>query len=144
MLDFLRHGNRRKRSEPFGQLTIEKRVLITPKSTISIPNIVAIASATIKVPSRLVWALALALLVGGAGALAYGSKRTDFTETAAGVAMVMAGLVVARFFAHTEKPCLFISSSDGHTAGFTGQAKTLEEARRLLSEKINADDESAV
>ena len=144
MLDFLRHGNRRPKSETFGQLTIEKRVLITPKSTISIPNIVAIALGTIKVPSRLVWALALALLVGGAGALAYGSKRTDFTETAAGVAMVMAGLVVARFFAHTEKPCLFISSSDGHTARFTGQAKTLEETRRLLSEKINADDESAV
>jgi hypothetical protein len=144
MLDFLRHGNRRPRSETFGQLTIEKRVLITPKSTISIPNIAAIASGTIKIPSRPMWALVLALLVGGAGVLAYGTKRTDFTQSAAGVAMAIAGLVLARYFAHTEKPCLFISSSDGHTAQFTGQAKTLEETRRLLSEKINADDESAV
>ena len=57
MPDFLRRDKQPK-SEMFGQLTIEKRVLITPKSTISIPNIAVISSGTIKVPRRLVWALA--------------------------------------------------------------------------------------
>ena len=144
MLDFLRNGSKRSKSETFDQLTIERRVLITPKSTISIPNIAVISSGTIKVPSKLVWALALALLAGGVGALAYGTTRPGFGASAAGVAMVMGALVLARFFSRTEKPCLLISTSDGHTSLFTGQFKTLEEVRRLLSDKINADDESAV
>ncbi len=144
MLDFLGHGSRQPKGETFGQLTIERRVLITPKSTISIPNIATISSGTIKVPSRLVWALVLALLAGGIGAFTYGTTRAGFTESAAGVAMAVGALVLARFFSRTEKPCLFISSSDGHTSLFTGQQKTLEEVRRLLSDKINADDENAV
>jgi hypothetical protein len=140
MLDFLGHGRRQPKSEAFGQLTIERRVLITPRSTISIPNIATISSGTITVPSKLVWVLVLALLVAGIGALAYASTRPGFVEAAAGAAMVLTALVLARFFSRTEKPCLFISSSDGHTSLFTGQHKTLEEVRRLLSDKINADE----
>lgn len=144
MLDFLGRGRKQPKSEVFGQLTIERRVLMTPRSTISIPNIATISSGTITVPSKLVWVLALALLVGGIGAFAYASTRPGFTEAAVGTAMVVAALVLARFFSRTEKPCLFISSSDGRTSLFTGQHKTLEEVRRLLSDKINADDENAV
>jgi len=144
MLDFLRGGTKQPKSEMFGQLTIEKRVLITPKSTISIPNIAVISSGAIKVPRKPVWALVLALLAGGLGTLAYSTTRAGFTESAVGVAMLVGALVLARFFSQREKPCLFISSSDGHTSLFTGQYKTLEEVRRLLSDKINADDESAV
>src|SRR6476646_5076072 len=144
MLDFLGHGRRQPKSEAFGQLTIERRILITPRSTISIPNIATISSGTITVPSKLVWVLVLALLVAGIGALTYASTRPGFVEAAAGAAMVLAALVLARFFSRTEKPCLFISSSDGHTSLFTGQHKTLEEVRRLLSDKINADDENAI
>jgi hypothetical protein len=58
--------------------------------------------------------------------------------------MGVGAIFVARFFTRTEKPALFISSSDGHTSLFTGQRQTLEEVRRLLSDKINADDETAV
>jgi len=144
MLDFLRYGDKRPKSETFGQLTIEKRVLITARTTISVPNIAAISSGALRIPNKFVWALVLMLLAGGVGALAYGTTRTGLTASAAGAAMLVGALVLARLFAHTEKPCLFISSSDGHTSLFTGQAKTLEEARRLLSEKIKADDESAV
>jgi hypothetical protein len=144
MLDFLRSGSKQPKGEMFGQLTIERRVLITPKSTISIPNIAVISSGTIKAPSKLAWTLVLALLAGSIGAFAYSTTRPGFTESAAGVAMVMGALVLGRFFSQTERPCLFISSSDGHTSLFTGQFKTLEEVRRLLSDKINADDESAV
>jgi hypothetical protein len=144
MVDFLRYGNRQRKSETFGQLTIEKRVLITPKSTISIANIAVISSGIVKIASKLVWTLALALLAGGVATFSYGGTRTGFIEAAAGAAMVIAALVLARFFAKTEKPCLFISTSDGHTSMFTGQSKTLDEVRRLLSEKINADDETAV
>ena len=115
MLDFLRHGSRRPRSETFGQLTIEKRVLITPKSTISIPNIAAISSGTIKVPSRLVWALVLALLAGGIGAFAYGTTRAGFTESAAGVAMVMGALVAgALLLAHREAVPVHIQQRRPH------------------------------
>jgi hypothetical protein len=143
MLDFLRYVSGQRKSETFGQLTIEKRVLITPKSTISIANIAVISSGIVRIASKPVWALALALLAGGVATLTYGGTRIGFTEAAAGAAMVIGALVLARFFAKTEKPCLSISTSDGHTSLFTGQAKTLEEVRRLLSEKINADDETA-
>jgi hypothetical protein len=144
MLGFLGRGRKQPKSEVFGQLTIERRVLITPRSTVSIPNIATISSGTITVPSKLVWMLALMLLVGGIGVFAYARARPGFVDAAAGSAMVLAALVLARFFSHKEKPCLFISSSDGHTSLFAGQQKTLEEVRRLLSDKINADDENAV
>ena len=144
MPDFLRSGSKQPKSEAFGQLTVEKRVLITPRSTISIPNIAVISSGTIKAPRRLVWALVLALLAGGIGAIAYGATRDGPTEVAVGVATLIGALVLARFFSRSDRPCLSISSSDGYTSRFTGQHKTLEEVRRLLSDKINADDESAV
>jgi hypothetical protein len=144
MLGFLGRGRKQPKSEVFGQLTIERRVLITPRSTVSIPNIATISSGTITVPSKLVWMLALMLLAGGIGVFAYARARPGFVDAAAGSAMVLAALVLARFFSHKEKPCLFISSSDGHTSLFAGQQKTLEEVRRLLSDKINADDENAV
>ena len=144
MLDFLRYGSKQPKSESFRQLTIEKRVLITPRSTISIPNIAVVSSGNTTVSSKRVWALALALLAGGIGMLAYGAPRGGLTEPAAGAALLMGAVVLARFFSRTDQPCLFISSSDGHTSQFTGASKTLEEVRRLLTDKINADDESAV
>jgi hypothetical protein len=44
MLEFLQRDLQPK-SETFGQLTIERRVLITPKSTINIASIAVISSA---------------------------------------------------------------------------------------------------
>ena len=144
MLDFLGGGKGQRAGEVFGQLMIEKRVLITPRSTISIPNITVIAIGTIKIPSRWVWALIAGLVAGAIGVLAAGDPRENPPVAATGLAMAVGALVLARYFSRTEKPCLFVSSSDGHVARFGGRRQTLEEVRRLLTDKINADDESAV
>ena len=53
-------------------------------------------------------------------------------------------LMLARFFAKAEMPCLSITSTDGHKHQFTGQRRTLDEARRILTDKINTGDENAV
>ncbi len=142
MLDFLQRGL--ARSETFGQLIIDRRVLITPKSTISIPHIAVISSGTLTIPSKYTWNLALALLAVGFVLSTMGLGQKSIVFAAIGGLALLGGFVLARYFAKTEAPCLSISSSDGRTAHFIGQRQTLEEARRLLSEKINADDENAV
>lgn len=144
MLDFLRAGKKQPKGEAFGQLTIEKRVLITPTSTISIPNIAVIASGTIPAANKVVWGVVLALMVGTVVAFAIGDARTNPPAAAAGTIMAIAALILAIFFSRTRKPSLLISTSDGRSALFAGQQETLEDVRRLLTEKINADDEAAV
>src|SRR5581483_220444 len=106
MLDFLRIGNRQPNSEVFGQLTIEKRVLITPKSTISIPNIAVISSGSIPAPRRLAWAAVLVLIVAAGAAFAVGDARSGLPLQAAGTVMGLLALVVALFFTRTRRPCL--------------------------------------
>ena len=143
MLEFLQRDLQPK-SETFGQLTIERRVLITPRSTVSISSIAVISSGTMSVPRKAIWNLALVLLAAGLAALAVGfGLKSDLTMALGGVGM-LCGLILARFFAKTEMPCLSIVSTDGHKHQFTGQRRTLEEVRRILSDKINAGDESAV
>jgi hypothetical protein len=143
MLEFLQRDLQPK-SETFGQLTIERRVLITPRSTINIASIAVISSGTASVPNRAVWNLALVLLIGGALALAVGIGQSAYPAIVLGVLGVLGGVVLARFFAKAEKPCLSITSTDGHKHQFIGQRRTLEEVRRILSDKINALDESTV
>lgn len=142
MLESVRRGL--ARSETFGQLIIERRVLVTPKATISIPNIAVIATRTVSLPRRYVWGLALILLAVGSGGLLAGLVQGGLIAAAVGAVALACGLVLSRYFATSEVPCLAVSSSDGHTFLFTGQRHALEEARRLLSDKINADDENAV
>jgi hypothetical protein len=142
VLEFVRR--RLARPETFGQLIIERRILITPKATISIPNIAVIATRTVSVPHKYVWNLALILLALGCVGVLAGLSQSSIAGAAVGATVLACGLVLARFFATSAAPCLAISSSDGHTWLFTGQRHTLEEARRLLSDKINADDETAV
>ena len=143
MLEFLQRDLQPK-SETFGQLTIERRVLITPKSTINIASIAVISSGTASVPNKAVWNLALVLLVAGAVVLAVGVGQNAYLAIAAGGVGIFSGVVLARFFAKAEKPCLSITSTDGHKHQFIGQRRTLEEVRRILSDKINALDESTV
>ncbi|MGE0851454.1 MAG: DUF6232 family protein [Hyphomicrobiaceae bacterium] len=144
MLDFLRAGKAPAKGEAFGQLTIDKRVLVTPKSTISIPNIAVISSGTMPVANRLVWGLVLALVVGTVAAFSIGDAHTSQPIAAAGAIMAAAALILAVFFSRTRKPTLVISSSDGRATLFTGQPDTLDEVRRLLTDKINTDDDTAV
>ena len=143
MLEFLQRDLQPK-SETFGQLTIERRVLITPKSTINIASIAVISSGTASVPNKAVWNLALVLLIGGALALAVGIGQSAYPAIVLGGIGVLCGVILARFFAKAEKPCLSITSTDGHKHQFIGQRRTLEEVRRILSDKINALDESTV
>jgi hypothetical protein len=143
MLDFLQRDLQPK-SDIFGQLTIERRVLITPKSTISLSSIAVISSAIVGVPRKTIWNLALLLLAAGLAALVAGIDLKNNPAMAIGAAGVLGGLILARFFAKTELPCLSITSNDGHTSLFTGRRRTLEEVRRLLSDKLNAGDETAV
>jgi hypothetical protein len=143
MLEFLQRDLQPK-TETFGQLTIERRVLITPKSTINIASIAVISSGTTSVPNRPVRNLAMVLLAAGAVALAFGIAQSAHGVIALGGAATLFGLILARFFAKTDKPCLSITSTDGHKHQFTGQRRTLEEVRRILSDKINALDESTI
>lgn len=130
-------------SHTFGQVTIERRVLLTPKSTIPIANIAVMSSGTVNVPRRFVRAAALVLLAAGIAALAIGVNLKGTLVMMVGGAAVVAGLV-ALVFARTEAPCLSITSNDGHKTHFTGQRRTLDEVRRILSDKINTGDDSAV
>jgi hypothetical protein len=143
MLEFLQRDLQPK-SETFGQLTIERRVLITPKSTINIASIAVISSGTASVPNKAAWNLALIFLVAGAVVLAVGIGQNAHLAIAAGGIGIFSGIILARFFAKAEKPCLSITSTDGHKHQFIGQRRTLEEVRRILSDKINALDESTV
>jgi hypothetical protein len=143
MLDFLQ-ASLQPKSEPFRQLTIERRVLITPKSTVSIASIASISLGTAGVPRRAIWNVALVLLVGGLASLAAGLAQKDAIAMALGAVAMIGGLILARFFASRELVCLSIASDGGHVLRFTGQRRILEEARRLLSDKINAADEDAV
>jgi hypothetical protein len=143
MLEFLQRDLQPK-SETFGQLTIERRVLITPRSTVSISSIAVISSGTMSVPRKPIWNLALVLLAAGLVALAAGVNLQSNLAMGLGGVGMLCGIVLARFFAKTEMHCLSITSTDGHKHQFTGQRRTLEEVRRILSDKINAGDESAV
>ena len=63
---------------------------------------------------------------------------------ATGVCSLWAGCWSLAFFVRAEEHCLSIASAGGQVFLFTGQRKTLEEARRLLTDKINTGDDSAV
>jgi hypothetical protein len=143
MLEFLQRDLQPK-SQTFGQLTIERRVLITPKSTISIPSIAVISSGTASVPRAAVWNLAVVLLLAGLVALVAGVGLGSKLAILLGGVGLLCGFVLARFFAKAEMPCLCITSTDGHKHQFTGQRRTLDEVRRILSDKINTGDENAV
>jgi hypothetical protein len=143
MLGFLQAGLQAK-SEPSRQLTIERRVLITPKTTVSIANIASITLGTAVAQQRVVWNVAVVMLGGGLATLVAGASQRDPLAMGLGALAMLGGLVLARYFASTHFPCLSIASNGGQVFQFTGQRKTLEEARRLLSDKINAADEGAV
>lgn len=137
-------GDRPPRTGPFGQLTIERRVLIVPGSTIPIAGIGDVTAGTVRFVERLPLALAVILLTTGLALMAAGLHQRGMLLLGIGAAGLLGGLVVAVLFARTEQHCLSIASSGGQVFLFTGQRRTLEEARRLLTDKINAGDESAV
>jgi hypothetical protein len=141
MLDFLQSCLQTRR-ETSGQLTIDRRVLITPRSTIGIASISAVSSGTVRVPRGPVRGLAFALLALGLVLLVVGMSQGSVLAAALGGSGFLVGLVLTRFTA-SDMPCLSVATRGGDIFLFTGQRKTLEEGRRLLTEKINTGDESA-
>jgi hypothetical protein len=139
MRDFVR-GKLLPNSQPFEQLVIERRVLITPRSTISISHIVGIAVGRLALPRRYAWNGVLVLLLAALGAAGLALVQKSIVFVAGGGAALLLALVLARYFAKTDVTCLTVSCSDGQVAHFIGHRHTLEEARRLLTDKINADD----
>jgi hypothetical protein len=127
-----------------GQLTIERRVLIVPGSTIPIAGIGDVSSGAVGFVRKLPLALALLLLTAGLALAAAGFHQGAMPLLATGVCSLLGGLLVVAFFVRAEEHCLSIASAGGQVFLFTGQRKTLEEARRLLTDKINSGDDSAV
>ncbi len=137
-------GDRQSRSGPFGQLTIERRVLIAPGSTIPIAGIAAVSVGVLRPVRKLALGLGLALLAAGVALLAVGYHQKGLLMLGLGGASLLGGTILVGLLARSEQVCLSITSAGGQAFLFTGQRKTLEEARRLLTDKINAGDESAV
>ncbi len=126
------------------QLTIERRVLIVPGSTIPIAGIGVVSTGAVGLVRRLPLALALILLTVSLALAAAGFYQRSGLLLAVGGGGLLGGLLLAAFFVKAEQHCLSIASAGGQVFLFTGQRKTLEEARRLLTDKINAGDDSAV
>src|SRR5262245_32827142 len=97
MLGFLQAGLQTK-SEPSRQLTVERRILITPKATITIANITSITLATASSQARIVWNLAVVLLGGGLASLVAGASQRDPLAMSLGTLAILGGLVLARHF----------------------------------------------
>jgi hypothetical protein len=127
-----------------GQLTIERRVLIVPGSTIPIAGIGDVSTGVVGFVRKLPLALALLLLTTGLAMIAAGFHRGSMLLLAAGTGSLLGGLLVAAFLVKSAEHCLSIASAGGQVFVFAGKRKTLEEARRLLTEKINAGDDNAV
>jgi hypothetical protein len=125
------------------QLTIERRVLIVPGSTIPIAGIGDVSTGEVAFLRKGPLIAGLALIAAGLALAAVGAWQNGLL-VAGGAGSVLGGLLTAAFLSRTEHYCLSIVSAGGHVFLFAGQRKTLEEARRLLTEKINSGDDDAV
>lgn len=139
-----------KESAVFETLTIEKRVLEMPSRTIAIRNISTISVGKIA-RSRSV----LVLLIGIAAALyalssiaKAATQATPLSEIALGILSPLAVAIACLllYFRPQDKTSyLTITTSDGGRTLFSGpDLNVLHQVRSILTEKINAEDESAV
>ncbi len=134
-------------TEVFGELTIERRVLLTPGRTISIPNIASVSVDTFvtrRPPGPLYGALACV-----AWALNSTTQSGSlFSSTGMlwpfGLMGAVILLVIWTLSKQYSEPFLIVASSDGTRTLFKGNShETLEKVRRVLSDKINAHDETS-
>lgn len=137
-------GNRPPRTGPLGQLTIERRVVIVPGSTIPIAGIADVSTGPVGFIRKGPLIAALLLLAVGAVLAIAGAYQNGLLMLLGGGASLACGAMLAAVLGRTELECLTITSAGGHAFLFTGKRKTLEEARRLLTDKINSQDDSAV
>ena len=135
----------------FGTLRIEKRVLVTPARTIAIANISQVAAGSYVTPGRkigfgdVIWISALMTFL----AIMIGSAFRMEPPTIGAIAVAFTLIASAIYSGHIYKPetethRLAISTNDGSVTYFTGSSReTIEEVRRLLGDKINADDHTS-
>lgn len=132
-------------TQTFGALTIDKRVLVARGRSIAIASIATVSVGT-QVPSRSVLPLILATLctTGGIALLMTGDFDTILAKVGAAL-LVIAVILLGVYFRPQDKThYLLISTSDGVITRFTGpQRHTLDEARDILTRKINAGDETS-
>lgn len=137
-------------TKTFSTLRIERRVLTTATRTIAIGNIstVSVGTHVVSKPTILYWCLAALFLL-----VTFGSMRPDFSfgalaPTGATLVLAILTLVFAALALKRDDKThyLIISSNDGVISRFTALDRSiLEEARNILTDKINrADDTMAV
>lgn len=131
----------------FGALKIDRRVIVTPARTIAIANISHVDVGPDALPNaRLAW-LVLAI---ASGVLAWGIVAPTNPYALKLLNPFTVGLTLAAlgFVALALKPAdrtiyLLIFSNDGALSRFKGgDLDALDEARRLLTDKINRGDET--
>jgi hypothetical protein len=134
-------------------LKVEERVLVTPHTSISIPNIATLSVVPIvrKRPAILLpifFTIVIAIfIISQIGAPLYGyqSGTDPRTIVAALALLIVVGLIVYYFASPGVQWRLLIGTSDGGLNYFTAPERaTLEKVRDLLTEKINNRDEAAV
>lgn len=136
-------------TEVFGELTIERRVLLTNTRTIAIGNIasLSVGSFTSRRSSPLLYSA-----LGSAAFALNNFTNTGFSfgGSIAALEGIVVGffalvLFVAWFFSRqVTETYLIVTTNDGTRSLFAGQSReTLENVRRILSDKINAHDEAA-
>ncbi len=133
-------------TQTFGALTIDKRVLRTPSRTISIRNIATISIGTDVQPRSAIWGVlaVLAALV----AIAAFSMSNPYSQSPQAVGVIAAIVAIVFVVFHLQPQdkthYLLISTSDGVLSRITGpRRETLDEVRDILTQKINADDETS-
>ena len=137
-------------TEVFGELTIERRVLLTPRRTIAIPNIATISVTTLAPePVPLLWGFGATCIVGGFGMLiAAGANGGPPAVGLLAVLLFLAGVAVfaqiGRTATESKTHVLGVATSDGTRTLFSSPSReTLDKVRRILSDKINAHDETS-
>lgn len=133
--------------QTFSALHIDRRVLTTPSRTIAIANIATVGVGThVEHRNRTIYwiaALLLALVAAdaGLGGLFFpeGNRAVSAAFSIAAVVIAVVGLKP-----DDKTHYLLVASNDGIVTRFTGiDSDVLEEARRLLTDKINTGNEAA-
>lgn len=138
-------------TEVFGDLIIERRVLLAGSRTISIPNIASISIGNFPIKPSGLWLIS----AGASGILSawyFMASQNSFARdnNSVGIAFLFfalaaALLVIWAMLPRTTQPYLIITTNDGTRSLFSSghSHETLEKVRRVLSDKINAQDEAA-
>jgi hypothetical protein len=135
-------------TQTFGVLEIGKRVLITPSRTMSIRNIATVSVGTHVTPRSVLQLIAgvilalMAVYILASGISSFGPR--DSVNPAVILGILSLGFLVLYFRPDDKTHYLLVSTSDGVLSRFTGPDRAvLEEVRHILTEKINADDQSS-